>query len=80
MSPEAVELRYARVEPPPNIKNLSSNPLLVNGAANVSKNLLCQYSIYNNKQYAVQLNNFVKLIRNKQSPSQLQHILGIPTP
>nr|ACU17477.1 unknown [Glycine max] len=42
MSPEAVALKYARVEPPPNIKNLSNNPLFVNGAANVSKNLLCK--------------------------------------
>jgi len=41
MSPEAVALKYARVEPPPRIKNLSNNPLFVNGAANVSKNLLC---------------------------------------
>jgi hypothetical protein len=40
MSPEAVALKYARVEPPPRIKNLSNNPLFVNGAANVSKNLL----------------------------------------
>ena len=43
MSPEAVALKYARVEPPPKIKNLSNNPLLVNGAANVSKNLLCSF-------------------------------------
>lgn len=50
MSPEAVVLKYARVEPPPRIKNLSNSPLFVNGAANVSKNLLCNAEIGINKR------------------------------
>lgn len=40
-SGEAVALTKARVEPNPSIKNLSKNPLFVNGLANLSKNLLC---------------------------------------